>query len=212
MGKEYNVKQAEDGELGLDMAFNLVPDLIITDVLMPRLSGFEFCKTVKSDIRTSHIPLILLTAKTTIRDQIEGVEMGADAYITKPFNIKLLQKQIYHLIQSRRILYAQFSQDAYLLPNKLSANQMDHEFLQKSIDYILQNISDEKLNVEGLAEALNLNRSNVYRKIKALTGNSVVEFIRNIRMKQAIKLMGDKQIFSCRNRVPDRFYLSVLLY
>ncbi len=189
LGKEYNIKQAEDGELGIDMAFNLVPDLIVTDVLMPRLGGFELCKTVKSDIRTSHIPLILLTAKTTIHDQIEGVEMGADAYITKPFSIELLQKQINHLIQSRRKLYAQFSQDVYLLPNKLSDNEMDQEFLQKSIDYILQNISDERLNVEGLAVELNLNRSNVYRKIKALTGNSVVEFIRSIRLKQAIKLM-----------------------
>ncbi|MBN1116514.1 MAG: response regulator [Bacteroidales bacterium] len=189
LGNIYNVKQAEDGAYGIDMALNLVPDLIITDVLMPRLSGFELCKAIKSDIRTSHIPIILLTAKSAIHDQIEGFEQGADVYLTKPFSMELLHTQINHLIQSRRKLYAQFSHDVYLIPSKLSENVMDQQFLQRIIDFVLQNIYDEKINVEGLATEMNLNRSNIYRKIKALTGDSVVEFIRTIRLKQAIKLM-----------------------
>ena len=160
---------------------------------MPGCSGIEFCKLIKTDIRTCHIPVILLTAKTTVNDQIEGVEVGADAYINKPFNMKYLLVQINQLIQSRQKLYARFSQDVYLMPNKLTNNDMDQEFLQRAIDYIVENISDNNLNVEELSEALNLSRSNVYRKIKALTGMTIIEFIRIIRLKQALKLMETKK-------------------
>ncbi|MBN2519446.1 MAG: response regulator, partial [Bacteroidales bacterium] len=193
LGKKYKVAQAENGMTGIDIALSEIPDLIVSDVLMPECSGIDLCKTIKSDVRTSHIPVILLTAKTTINEQIEGIETGADAYITKPFNVQLLLAKIKQLIQSRRKLYAHFSQDVYIMPNKMTENGMDQLFIQKAIDYIILNISDKELNVEGLADAMNMSRSNVYRKIKALTGNTIIEFIRIIRLKQAIKLMETKK-------------------
>ena len=193
LGQQFNISQAEDGKIGIELALNEVPDLIVSDILMPHFSGIELCKIIKTDIRTCHIPIILLTAKTTISDQIEGVEIGADAYITKPFNMHFLFAQINQLIQSRRKLYAHFSQDVYMMPNKLTDNEMDQKFVQKAIDYIIENIADNTLNVEGLAEAMNLSRSNVYRKIKALTGNTIIEFIRMVRLKQALKLMETKK-------------------
>jgi AraC-like DNA-binding protein len=160
---------------------------------MPQCSGIELCNVLKADIRTCHIPIILLTAKTTISDQIEGVEVGADAYITKPFNMQFLVAKINQLIQSRRKLYAHFSQDVYLMPNKMADNELDQRFLQKTIDYIVTNITDNTLNVEGLAVEMNLSRSNVYRKIKALTGMTIIELIRIVRLKHAIKLMEAKK-------------------
>jgi len=193
LGKEFNITQAEDGKLGIELALKDIPDLIVSDILMPQCNGIDLCKVIKTDIRTCHIPVILLTAKTTISEQIEGVEIGADAYITKPFNMQFLFVQIHQLIQSRRKLYAHFSQDVYMMPNKLTDNEMDQNFLQKAIDYIIQNIANNTLNVESLAIALNLSRSNVYRKIKVLTGQTIIEFIRIVRLKQAIKLMETKK-------------------
>lgn len=189
LATDYRVIEASDGELGFQTALQELPDLIISDIVMPRCGGIELCKKVKADIRVSHIPVILLTAKATIDDQITGIETGADAYVTKPFSIQLLCAQINQLIESRRELCAHFSQDVYLRPDKLADNGMDQQFLQKITDYILHNLTDSNLSVEGMAEAVNLSRSNMYRKIKALTGTSAVEFIRIIRLKQALKLM-----------------------
>ncbi len=189
LGKKYKITQAENGKTGVDLALSEIPDLIVSDILMPEYTGIDLCKTIKSDVRTSHIPVILLTAKTTINEQIEGIKTGADAYITKPFNVQFLFAKINQLIQSRRKLYAHFSQDVYIMPNKMTDNEIDQLFIQKAIDYIILNISDNNLNVEGLAVAMNMSRSNVYRKIKALTGKTIIEFIRIIRLKQAIKLM-----------------------
>jgi DNA-binding response OmpR family regulator len=191
--KNFNVSHADNGMDGIDRAISDIPDLIVSDILMPKASGIELCRVVKSDIRSCHIPVILLTAKTTVIDQIEGIETGADAYITKPFNIQFLKTVILQLIESRRKLYAHFSQDVYIIPGKVTSNKMDQEFLQKTIDYIMQNIADNMLSVEGLALTLNLSRSNVYRKIKALTGQTIVEFMRTIRLKHALKLMETKK-------------------
>ena len=193
LGEEFNIAQAEDGKAGIELAFKKIPDLIVSDILMPQCSGIDLCKVIKTDIRTSHIPVILLTAKTAINDQIEGVKIGADAYITKPFNMQFLFVQINQLIHSRRKMYAHFSQDVYIMPNKLTDNEMDQKFIRKAIDYIVSNMTDNALGVEGLAAALNLCRSNVYRKIKALTGKTIIEFIRIVRLKHAIKLMETKK-------------------
>jgi signal transduction histidine kinase/ligand-binding sensor domain-containing protein/DNA-binding response OmpR family regulator len=193
LGKTFTVSQAEDGKLGYELAMRKIPELIISDILMPRCTGIELCRLIKTDLKTCHIPVILLTAKTTINEQIEGIETGADVYITKPFSIQFLLAQINQLIKSRRELYAHFSQDVYIMPNKFTDNEMDQKFIQKAIDYIILNIADNTLDVEELSQALNLSRSNVYRKIKALTGKTIVEFIRIIRLKQAIKLMEAKK-------------------
>ncbi|MBN2521226.1 MAG: response regulator [Bacteroidales bacterium] len=193
LGRVFSILLASDGDEGLDIALKDTPDLIISDILMPNKSGIELCKDIKSDIRTSHIPFILLTAKSTVNEQIEGIDIGADAYITKPFNLKLLFRQAFNLIQSRRELYAQFSQDVYIMPKKIANNEIDQIFLQKTIDYILSNITDSRLSIENLAHYLKMSHSNIYRKIKALTGNTIIEFIRIVRLKEALKLMDSKK-------------------
>jgi signal transduction histidine kinase/ligand-binding sensor domain-containing protein/DNA-binding response OmpR family regulator len=189
----YTIVLAENGEEGLQKANAFTPDLIISDIVMPIMSGIEFCKAIKTDVRTSHIPLVLLTAKTTTSEQIEGFDTGADAYITKPFHLKLLQTQVANLIQSRKELYAQFSQEVYIMPNKLARSEIDQMFLQKTIDHIIQNLTDTRLNTEHLANHHNMSHSNFYRKIKALTGYTIIKFIRIVRLKQALKLMESKK-------------------
>ena len=193
LAREFKVFQAEEGKAGLELATEEVPDLILSDIIMPGMNGIDLCKAVKDDIRTCHIPFILLTAKTTINERIEGVEIGADAYITKPFNMQFLFTQINQMIQSRRKLYAHFSQDVYMMPLKLTEKDMDQKFLQRVINYIIANITDNALNVEMLASEMNLSRSNIYRKIKALTGKTIVEFIRIVKLKHAVKLMETKE-------------------
>jgi DNA-binding response OmpR family regulator len=187
--KEYTVLEAGDGEEGYEIAMQHCPDLIISDIMMPRKDGNAFCNAVKQNINTSHIPFILLTAKSSVDDQITGVNSGADLYITKPFNIRYLMAHIHQIIASRQSLYSRFSQDVYLMPSKIATNEMDQVFLQKAIDYIIQNLQDSQLSVDSMSDVFNLSRTQVYRKIKALTGKSAVEFIRAVRIKQAIKLM-----------------------
>jgi DNA-binding response OmpR family regulator/nitrogen-specific signal transduction histidine kinase len=186
---EFTVIEAKDGQEGLALSLEKNPDLIISDIMMPVMNGIEFCDSVKSDLSTSHIPFILLTAKATIEDQIKGIKTGADLYIAKPFNVRYLIAHVHQIISSRRKLYARFSQDVYLTPGKAATNSLDQEFLQKAIDYVIGNLQDPQLSVDSIAALFNLSRMQVYRKIKALTGKSVVEFIRMVRMKQAIKLM-----------------------
>ncbi len=187
--KEFIVLEATNGEEGLALAIEKIPDLIISDVMMPKKNGIEFCDAIKGNINTSHIPFILLTAKTTAEDQIHGINTGADLYITKPFNISVLNASIRQIIASRQKLYTRFSQDVYLMPGKVASNELDQAFLQKAIDYIVNNLTDSQLSVDSIAGIFNVSRMQVYRKIKALTGKSVVEFIRIVRMKEAVKLM-----------------------
>lgn len=189
LSKNFTVTCAADGQQGAETAFHNTPDLIVSDIVMPGKSGIELCSELKADVRTSHIPVVLLTAKTTVDDQIEGIGRGADAYLPKPFNVRLLKTQIRQLIESRRKLYAHFSHDVYLTPANITENEIDQTFLQKIINHIIDHSTDPQLNVEALADVFNMSRSQVYRKIKALTGKTAVEFIRTVRLKQALKLM-----------------------
>jgi len=187
--REYEVLEAKDGIEGFEIASDKTVDVIVSDILMPRQNGIDLCRSIKSNLKTSHIPFILLTAKATLDDQITGIETGADIYVTKPFSIRFLMAHVRQIIASRRKLYSLFSNDVYLLPGKIANNEIDKTFLQKAIDYITENIQDPQLGVDSIANLFNLSRVQVYRKIKALTGNTVVEFIRTVRIKQALKLM-----------------------
>jgi YesN/AraC family two-component response regulator len=187
----FSLLQAKDGEEALAMALETSPDLIISDIMMPRKDGIEFCRAIKADLTTCHIPFILLTAKATIEEQINGIQTGADLYIPKPFSIRFLTTHIRQIIVSRQKMYARFSQDVYLMPGKAATNALDQAFLQKAIDYIIANLKDPQLSVDSIADLFNLSRMQVYRKIKALSGKSVVEFIKMVRMKQAIRLMDE---------------------
>lgn len=189
LSPDFHIIESSDGKQGFDMACEEFPDLIISDVMMPFTSGIELCEQLKSNLQTSHIPIILLSAKATIEDQIRGVKTGADLYITKPFSIRFLVAHVRQIIDSRQKLYYRLSQDVYLLPSKITSSEIDQEFLQKAIDYITDNILDPQLNVDAIAALFSLSRMQVYRKIKALTGKSVVDLIRTVRIRQALKLM-----------------------
>lgn len=207
---EFSVTEVASGEEGLAIASNLIPDLIISDILLPGRSGLSVCKELKGDIRTSHIPVILLSAKASAEDQIAGLETGADVYISKPFSIRVLKAQIKQVIITRRKLYTRYSQDAYLMPANLTENQLDKEFLERAVDYITNNLRNSQLSVESLAELFNISRSQVYRKIKSLTGQTVVEFIRMVRLKHALTLMEEKKYnFS---EIADRSGFNSLSY
>jgi signal transduction histidine kinase/ligand-binding sensor domain-containing protein/CheY-like chemotaxis protein/AraC-like DNA-binding protein len=192
---DYQVFRATDGSMGIQLAKEMVPDLIISDILMAKQTGLELCRELKSDISTSHIPIVLLTAKSTVEEQIDGIENGADLYLTKPFNMRFLLTHVKKLIETRNRLFASYSQNAYLMPAKVAENRLDQEFLEKIIAYIEANIKDTQLGVDSIAEIFNLSRTQIYRKIKALTGKSVVEFIRTVRLKKALQLM-DTQKYS----------------
>jgi signal transduction histidine kinase/DNA-binding response OmpR family regulator len=190
---EFSVTEAATGEEGFMIASDMIPDLIVSDIVLPGKSGLSVCKEIKEDIRTSHIPVILLTAKASTEDHIVGLEAGADVYIPKPFSIRVLQTQVTQVISTRRKLYTRYSQDAYLMPANLTDNTIDKEFLQKAVDYVKNNLRNSQLSVESIAELFNISRSQVYRKIKALTGQTVVEFIRSVRLKHALMLMEEKK-------------------
>lgn len=193
LSQEFKVWQARNGQEGARIALEKTPDLIVSDILMSQKNGIELCKEMKSNIKTSHIPFILLTARATVEDQIIGIESGADVYITKPFSVRFLLTHVRNLIDSRQKLYSHFSQDVYLMPSKVASNEIDQAFLQRAVDYIIEHIQDAQLGVDSIAELFSLSRVQVYRKIKALTGKTAVEFIRTVRLKQALKLMETKQ-------------------
>src|SRR5690554_5760390 len=156
---------------------------------MPKLNGFDFCKEIKTDIRTSHIPVLMLTAKAKIEDRIEGIEIGADAYMVKPFDIRLLKLRLSQLISSRKLIFNKYFSAISEVDENSNTTSLDKEFIQKALDYISKNMDDPNIGVESLASHLNLSRSQVYRKIKALTNQTANQFIRNIRLHKAKALL-----------------------
>jgi len=189
VGKNFKVIHAENGKKGLEYTINYMPDIIVSDILMPETSGFELCKKLKFELNTSHIPIIMLSAKTNLDDQIKAIEYGADFYITKPFSIRYLITVIKQIVQTRKKLYACLNQNIYLIPGELTSNELDKKFMQKIIDFIMSNITKDTLDVDEIANYVGMSRSNLYRKIKALTGKSIVEFIKMVKLKQAVKLL-----------------------
>ncbi len=183
----YQVNEAADGQQGLAIANEIVPDLIVSDVMMPVMNGLEFCQRVKSGTATSHIPVILLTARALSQHQIEGYESGADAYITKPFSADVLLARIGNLLKSRLVLKNLFgvenSKDHEKASNTPQTIIKEDAFLLKFRDYIEKNLSDSDLSVETIGAELGLSRVQLYRKMKALTGQSPVELLRTARLR-----------------------------
>ncbi|AWG23243.1 hybrid sensor histidine kinase/response regulator [Flavobacterium faecale] len=186
--KSYKVIVAENGQKGVELAKQKLPDLILTDVIMPVMNGLELCKAVKADIKTSHIPLLMLSAKALVQDKLEGIDSGADMYMSKPFDMDILKSSLGQLINSRQIMFDKFykgiSKNA-----KEKTTTLDNEFIQKALSYIHENISESDLSVEVLASNVFLSRSQLYRKIKSLTGVTVNEFIRNVRLEKSQELI-----------------------
>lgn len=185
----YNVLLANNGKEGVEIAKKSFPDVILTDVIMPEMNGFEFCKIIKKEPSTSHIPLLMLTAKATTENRIEGIENGADAYMVKPFDLKLLKLQLEQLIKSRQLIFDKYFSAISGVQDNLNAASFDKEFIEKLLNYINNAIDDSNLSVEEIAIHLNLSRSQFYRKVKALTGQTPNEFIRKIRLERAKQIL-----------------------
>jgi signal transduction histidine kinase/ligand-binding sensor domain-containing protein/DNA-binding response OmpR family regulator len=190
----YDIIEAFDGVEGWDVTQSQMPDLIISDVMMPRMDGIQFCKKIKTDISTSHIPVILLTARTSIENRIEGLETGADSYIPKPFNPKHLLVRVKKLLELRENLLNKFSKSINFEAKEMTLTSADERFLQKAINLVKENISNSDLNIEDMGTELGMSRVHLYRKLKALTNQTPSEFVRTIRLKQAAYLLSQNKI------------------
>ncbi|MFN8345090.1 MAG: ATP-binding protein [Spirosomataceae bacterium] len=188
----YHIIEANDGQNGLDLAFQFVPDIVVTDLMMPRIDGFELCQRLKSDQRTSHIPVILLTAKATLADRLEGFELGADDYLQKPFSKDELLIRVKNLIQQRALLRQKFSLMAPVVlesqPATLS-QELDDRFILKAKAIVENRISDSHFSADEFSELMDMSRSNLHRKLKALTNQTTTEFVRTIRLHKAANLL-----------------------
>ncbi|MDO5980051.1 hybrid sensor histidine kinase/response regulator transcription factor [Flavivirga spongiicola] len=186
---DYNIKVAENGELGLQIASEDHIDIIISDIMMPKLSGIEMCKKIKSNPRTKHIPVILLTARTASTLELESYDTGADDFISKPFNIDVLKSKVRNNIKSKIDIDSHARQEIFLEDSEINNSPANEKFLKKLSDYIRDHISDPNLNVNSVSKELGLSRVHLYRKTKEITGKSPVTFIRDFRLSVATKLI-----------------------
>ena len=190
----YTILTAVDGKEGFEAAQKHIPDIIISDVMMPVADGFELTKNCKEDTLTSHIPIVLLTAKNEMTDQLEGLGIGADAYLTKPFSSKLLKARIANLLQNRRKLQERFSQDVILTPKEIAITSADEQFLERLQKVLDEQVTNSEFSASVFCEAMGVSRMQLHRKLKALTGYSTSEFIRNQRLKLAKQLIEQDKI------------------
>ncbi len=190
---KYNIITASDGASGLDAARTQQPDIIISDVAMPVMDGLTLCSSLRKDFETCHIPVILLTAHTSIGSNIEGINMGADDYITKPFCIEILEARCANLLENRRILREKFKQ-SFSGIDAIVKTEKDNDFMSRLIGVVEQNLLSPDLNVNLLCKEMHISRPILDKKIKGITGNSPREFIENIKMKQAVRLLQESQM------------------
>ena len=191
--RDYNVIEATNGLQGLDMAAEHIPDVIISDVMMPEMDGFTLCHKLKTDERTSHIPVLLLTAKSSQSEQIEGLETGADIYLTKPFSTKILELSIRNLLHAREKLWLKFNEKTTIPEKKedlsFYKNNIDKEFIINLTQIVEEFIDDPEFGVEKLSRKIAMSTPVLYRKLKAVTGLTVNEFIKNQRLQKAAELL-----------------------
>jgi signal transduction histidine kinase/ligand-binding sensor domain-containing protein/DNA-binding response OmpR family regulator len=189
---DYRIIEAADGEEGFNKGANALPDLIISDVMMPQMDGFQLCAKLKTDPRTSHIPVILLTARAAAEDRIGGLETGADDYIIKPFNSRELQVRVRNLIEQRRRLRERYRKEGALSPREIATTSTDQKFLQRALDIIEERLSDSSLDTQTFSREIGMSRMQLHRKITALTDMTPKEFIRMIRLQRAAQLLKQK--------------------
>ncbi|MCB0531689.1 MAG: response regulator [Saprospiraceae bacterium] len=186
---QYQLLTATDGRAGLEMAFEQVPELIISDVMMPNMDGFELCKALKTDERTSHIPVVLLTAKADDASRLTGLEHGADAYLTKPFNKKELFVKIKNLLHIRQEMQRRYSRPGAEISTETPTFSQEDIFVEKVKQAVLGNIDDEDYGIPEICRTIGMSRSNLHLKIKALTGRSTSHFVRAIRLNEGHKML-----------------------
>ena len=186
----YDVEVAEDGIIGLEKVRSFLPDVVISDIMMPRMSGIELCSKIKNNFDTCHIPVILLTAKTALEHKFEGLRIGADDYISKPFNVKLLVLRCNNLVNSHRILQSKFVQQPDLIhQQQVATNAADKDFVEKATKIVEANLDKNEFDVNIFAMEMNLSRSSLFNKLKGVTGLTPNNFISNIRLKKAAEML-----------------------
>jgi signal transduction histidine kinase/ligand-binding sensor domain-containing protein/DNA-binding response OmpR family regulator len=194
LSKHYNIVTAKNGIEALDVVKDNKTDIIISDVLMPEMDGLKLCREIKKDLKTSHIPIILLTAKNNTQDRIDCYNAGADGYITKPFDLKVLEARINNFIATKKVRQEEFKSDVNINLSALNFPSVDEQFLTNAIKVIENNLLEPEFDVIALSEKLNMSKSSLYRKLKSMTDLSPSDFIRNIRLKQACLLLKNKTI------------------
>ncbi len=200
---KYTILKATDGKEAITILQKQAVQLVISDVMMPIMDGFELCKTIKTNFEYSHIPVILLTAKNSIQSKVEGLELGADAYIEKPFSKEHLQAQIASLLNNRNMLREFFASSPLVHIKSMARSKADERFLETLNDTICANIEDTDLDVEKLAMIMNMSRITLYRKIKAISVLTPIEVINITRLKKAAELLaeGDYKIYEISDMV-----------
>jgi ligand-binding sensor domain-containing protein/signal transduction histidine kinase/DNA-binding response OmpR family regulator len=189
----YNVLTASDGKKALEHIYKTEPTLIVSDIMMPVMDGLNFCKTIKQNLKTCHIPVILLTAKTSNQDHIEGLQHGADDYIMKPFEMNLLEAKIRSIIKTRKRLKEIYSNTNDIKPEAIAFNNLDKELLEKAKDIVENHIADAEFSVDLFAQSMGMSRSNLHLKMKSITGASATDFIKKIRFNKALELLEENR-------------------
>lgn len=187
--KVYSVYEARDGEEGLERTKEVQPDIVLSDIMMPKMSGIEMCRMIKSNFDTSHIPVILLTAQTAEEFTIQGLKMGADDYITKPFNVKHLFMRCNNLVNGRKLLQKKYAKQMDNNVDILATNGADHQFMEQCVACIEQNIDNSDFDVNMFAQTMNLGRTKLFLKLKGIAGQTPNDFILNVRLKKAQMLL-----------------------
>jgi DNA-binding response OmpR family regulator len=193
LNEKYQIITALNGQQALELLLKENIDLVISDVMMPVMDGFELCKTIKSDFEHSHIPVILLTAKNTLKSKIEGLELGADVYIEKPFDVEHLLAQVCSLLANRNKLKEYFAKSPVANLKSVAHSQHDETFLDKLNETIQSNLDDQDLDVDKLARFLNMSRTSLFRKIRSITNLTPNELINITRLKKAAELLTNKE-------------------
>jgi DNA-binding response OmpR family regulator/anti-sigma regulatory factor (Ser/Thr protein kinase) len=186
----YTILEADNGRTGIDLALKHIPDIIITDVMMPEIDGMQLCNTLKNNITVNHIPIVMLTAKGDMEDKLAGLQTGADDYLTKPFNAKEIAIRVANLVDQRKNLQEHWrSTLSSFSTAPIKAESMDAAFIKEVRECIVTSLDDERFSVTELGQALGLSRSQLYRKLDALTGYAPNEIIRNMRLERAKQLL-----------------------
>ena len=202
LGKDYEIHFAQNGKEGIDMARSLIPDLIISDVMMPMMDGLEFCRLLRADELVCHIPVIMVTAKVSEEDRLRGLECGVDAYLPKPFNTEELLLRISNLMKQREVLRQKYEQESALLP--ISADMPQDHFMKHAKAAILEAVREGKdLSVASLAEQLDINTRQLHRKVTALTGDTPVALIRTTKIELAQRILSQDPSVPMKNVAID---------
>ena len=194
LGRDYELHTAENGQMGLRIAQKHNLDLILSDVMMPEMDGLQFCERIKTNFETSHIPVILLTAKIMDSHKMTGYLTGADDYVTKPFNPELLKVRIQNLLNQRHQLRKKFNNDFLLSPKEVKLMSPDEEMLQRLVGLMEENIDDSGFNVNKMCEMVHLSHMHFIRKVRQLTGKTPSELLKSFRMKRAQDLLAQQKV------------------